>query len=361
VGLREIKRRASRHALIHRDSFSGTKSTAVSAPGTPNEQPTDSMDARLLAIEQSLFEMSTRLARSEENNSYLAGRCQMALDGLSRCHQWTADIAQFISQTFPADSPVLRDVQSLQREMERHSQLLEEPHDLLRDRQPFAPAMDSGAPLSPRQRPVEDDSRRSSFSGSSRPGYFRPPAPPHMSNPPRRLASVGMPGSASPNSLRPQPNPHQPIPHPLSHLQSPPIHLSRRHTSADIRQHGWQVNSPFSGIGTPHWPPSPSKPPNDYRDGSYEMPQHPRPSIFASQTTPPLSEATTGSNEGGWSFGNARFPLSREAAAHTAPPTRRSSLASSSVHALLNPPEGKVDRDGASDGEPDDRKRKRIT
>ena len=87
VGLREIKRRASRHALIHRDSFSGPKSSAVSTPGTPNEQPPDSMETRMLAMEQSLFDVSTRLARTEENNTYLSARCQAAVEGFTKCHR----------------------------------------------------------------------------------------------------------------------------------------------------------------------------------------------------------------------------------------------------------------------------------
>lgn len=62
---------------------------------------------------------------------------------------------------------------------------------------------------------------------------------------------------------------------------------------------------------------------------------------------------------GGWSFEHPKFPLSREAG-HTSPPTRRSSLATNSVHALLNPPDANMDRDGHSDGENEDRKRKRI-
>lgn len=363
VGLREIKRRASRHALIHRDSFSGTKSAAVSVPGTPNEQPTDSVEARLLNIEQSLFDVSTRLARTEETNTYLSARCQIAVEGFSRCHRYAAEIAQLLSNAFPPDAPILREIQSLQKEIERRSLALDEPpRDVLRDPPTFTTTLvDNGVPLSPRQRPVEDDSRRSSFSGQPRSGYFRPPAPP--SQPSRRLASAGISGSSSPNSLRPQRDPPQPIPHPLSNLQSqsPPNHLSRRHTSADIRQHGWQVNSPFSGIGqTPHWPPSPGKPPNDYRDGGYEMPHQPRPSIYAPQTTLSFNEGTGagGGHEGvSWSFGTKFAP--REAG-HTAPPTRRSSLASSSVHALLNPPENATEREGVSDGEPDDRKRKRM-
>ena len=227
--------------------------------------------------------------------------------------------------------------------------------------------VDNGAPLSPRQRPVEDDSRRSSISGPLRTGgYFRPPAPPHMSQPPRRLAAA-LSGASSPGSLRPQRDPQQPIPHPLSNLQSqsPPSHLGRRHTSADIRQPGWQINSPFFGgnmgnaQNNPHWGPnSPLKPPNDYRDGGFDGPQqhqHTR-SPFA----PQVPESTTNGNDvPSWSFGAAsRFPV-RESG-HTAPPTRRSSVVSSSLHALLNP-ESTSERDGVSDGEPDDRKRKRLS
>ena len=417
MGLREIKRRASRHTLIHRDSYSGPKSTAASMPGTPNEQPADSLESRLINIEQSLFEVSTRLARTEERNSYLSARCQAAVEGFSRCHQvgglTRRERPLFLTKTTtahlghrPIDCPSVfsrfiahagryaempfvfalsffihsltwvETVQSLQREIERHSHALEEPRDMLREAPTFS--IDN-VPLSPRQRPVEDDSRRSSFSGPTRPGYFRPPAPPHLSQPPRRLASSiagSGSGSGSPNSLRPQRDPQQPIPHPLSqNLQSelPPNHTVRRHTSADIRQHGWQVNSPFSGIGqTPHWPPSPNKLSHDYRDGAYEMPHQPRPSLFASQITPPLAEGMGGSSSSSndsapWGNFGIKYPPAREGG-HTAPPTRRPSLAASSVHALLNPCEPSLERErererereGISDGEPDERKRRRM-
>lgn len=250
------------------------------------------------------------------------------------------------------------------KEMERNSHNLDDqPGSMLLGAPTFTTTLvDNGAPLSPRQRPVEDDSRRSSINGPPRTGgYFRPPAPPHMSQPPRRLAAA-ISGSGSPNSLRPQRDPQQAIPHPLSNLQSqsPPGQLGRRHTSADIRQPGWQINSPFyGGIGqNSHWPPSPSKHPNDYRDGGFDGPphhQHGR-SPFASQAP----ESTTNGNDAPtWSFGGvSRFPVTRESG-HTAPPTRRSSVVSSSLHALLNP-ESTSERDGASDGEPDDRKRKRM-
>ncbi|KAI5784093.1 HSF-type DNA-binding-domain-containing protein [Pyronema domesticum] len=387
VGLREIKRRASRHALIHRDSFSGTKSAAVSAPGTPNEQPPDSIEARLQHMEQNLFDVQTRLSRAEENNQYLSDRCRIACEGFSRCHQFSMELTNLVSRALPdVASTVRRDLEILRTEIARHSHSLEEPpRDPMRDAPTFAATLvDERIPLSPRQRPLEDDSRRSSFSGpQSRPGggpgYFRQPAPPRLQQPPSRLHALG---SGSPNSLRPQREPTAPIPHPLSNLQSqsPPSHMARRHTSADIRQHGWQVNSPFSGIGqTPHWPPSPSKHGHnsDYRD-SYERISErerierndrggdmmremhtPRPSLFASQITPPLQEVGNTQGDGvgqGWNFGKFQGSLG---GGHTAPPTRRPSLAASSVHALLNPSEPSSERDG-SDGEQEERKRKRI-
>ncbi|KAL0633503.1 Flocculation suppression protein [Maublancomyces gigas] len=242
VGLRDIKRRASRHALIHRDSFPGTKSAGPSVPGTPNEQPGDSIESRMMSVEGALFEINQKLARTEDNNAMLSNRCQTAIEGLTRCHQWTIDLSQFMTNLFPADAPILREINSMQKEIERHTHLLEEPQEqLLRERQPEILA-------------------------------------------------------------------------------------------------------------------------------NYEIQQH-RPPIFSSQTTPPLSEtaSTNGVADSPWTFGAPPKFVPREVA-HTAPPTRRSSLASSSVHALLNPTDHSSGedarervRDGMSDGEPEDRnKRKRI-
>lgn len=95
VGLREIKRRASRHALIHRDSFSNHKSGA-SQPGTPAEQAHDnSSDVRLMNLEHSLFDMHNRLARVEENYSLLSSRCQALTDSLVKCQQVSIALSVF--------------------------------------------------------------------------------------------------------------------------------------------------------------------------------------------------------------------------------------------------------------------------
>jgi hypothetical protein len=93
AGLREIKRRASRHALIHRDSFSsGPKPPGPPQPIVPGQTP-DAMpdpatiDQRLSVMEHHYFDIHARLARSEDSNQYLSSKCQMLADGLMRCHQ----------------------------------------------------------------------------------------------------------------------------------------------------------------------------------------------------------------------------------------------------------------------------------
>lgn len=87
VGLREIKRRASRHTLINRDNYSGQKS-GVSQPGTPAEAAPDSSEnMRLTNLEHQLYEMHNRLLRVEESQSLLSSRCQAMADCLVKCHQ----------------------------------------------------------------------------------------------------------------------------------------------------------------------------------------------------------------------------------------------------------------------------------
>lgn len=109
VGLREIKRRASRHALIHRDSFTGHKA-AASQPGTPAEPVPDAAEARLMNFEHTLYDMHNRLIRAEEGNVALTSRCQSMAEGLSKCYQWTHSISRFLSAVVPdRESPLYRD------------------------------------------------------------------------------------------------------------------------------------------------------------------------------------------------------------------------------------------------------------
>jgi len=89
VGLREIKRRASRHALVHRDSYSAPK-PPLSQPGTPAEpmhSMQESTESRLTNLEHTLYDMHARLQRSEDNSQFLHVRNQVVMDALSRSLQ----------------------------------------------------------------------------------------------------------------------------------------------------------------------------------------------------------------------------------------------------------------------------------
>ncbi len=89
VGLREIKRRASRHALVHRDSYSAPK-PALSQPGTraePMHQIQESTETRLANLEHNWYDMHARLQRSEDNSQFMHVRNQVVMDALSRSLQ----------------------------------------------------------------------------------------------------------------------------------------------------------------------------------------------------------------------------------------------------------------------------------
>jgi hypothetical protein len=92
-GLRDIKRRASRHTLIHRDSFSNAtpKMTLQPPPPPPPGAPMEStmpdpVEARLSMLEFNLQDVYARLARSEDAYANLSAKCQMLSEGLARCH-----------------------------------------------------------------------------------------------------------------------------------------------------------------------------------------------------------------------------------------------------------------------------------
>lgn len=232
-------------------------------------------------------------------------------------------------------------------------------------------AVDSGPPLSPRQMP-QDDSRRPSIMDTSRSNMIRPPVPPHLSASPRRYGSIGA-ANSSPNYSRPQVpsivTPQPPVPHPLSSASSPPgPNLARRHTSADIRQHGWPPPgiSPFplnqpSSQGPSPWSPSPLRTPTSsdqqVRDvlAQYEMgaPRRLQQDI-SRNATPPLNPDQQGPIDNGWGFGGPKFPRHES----SLPATRRSSMASN-VHSLLNPADT-AERPDEDQHAAEDRKRKRL-
>lgn len=388
MGLREIKRRASRHTLIHRDSFSNAK-PGVSQPGTPAEVIPDT-DQRLAGLEQAFYDVHARLQRTEESYSLLSSRCQTLTEGLVRCHQWTHNLTSAIQNLSAPESTLHRDITDMQKDIARqleYVRALEAPQESLQNgRHSFYPGSSAlEPPLSPRGYNYPD-SRRSSIQIEPQHVGLRPPVPPippHFSSSPRRFGSMSIP-HVSPGFSRPA-LPPQPPPsvHPLASVATPPpMNLARRHTSADIREHGWPPananGSPYaSGQSSVHWQPSsPQQPPMPAPDqairdqlASYEIngPKRTPAAIQASQPTPPLtsnSEAPPvglGVESSTWSFGGSKFPRPNFEL-HSAPATRRGSMAT--LHSLLNPAETmEQENEDESPGHSreDDRKRKRLT
>ncbi|KAK3075552.1 hypothetical protein LTS18_014019, partial [Coniosporium uncinatum] len=176
TGLREIKRRASRHALIHRDSFSGAgQKSATPQAGPPVEPMPDPVEARMAMLEHNFYDVHSRLARTEDNAAYLATKCSILTDGLMRCHQWNNEMTNYLMTLVPdPDNPVHRDVLQLSREIQRQTEMLrafeEAPDAMSSARQPYFANLnlDNGPPLSPRQVP-QDESRRGSLASINRP------------------------------------------------------------------------------------------------------------------------------------------------------------------------------------------------
>ncbi|CAA9966535.1 hypothetical protein PTNB73_07925 [Pyrenophora teres f. teres] len=393
VGLREIKRRASRHALIHRDSFSTPKLPTGPPAGQPVEPMPDPTEARLQNLEHSLYDMHAKMQRSEDTCAYLNQKTLVLAEGMMRCHQWNQELTGYIMAMVPdPENPIHRDVAMMQRDISRQTEMLralEAPEEPLSARQPYFMQLDSnnGAPISPRQMPQDNlaESRRGSLANMSRQAPYKPPVPAHLAISPRRYGSIGT-GNYSPSSAR-TPISHQPPPPPPPPVQqqqgatlgsnlpsssSPPYNLYRRHTSADIRTHGWQpqpptgpMHSPYaSGHNSTQWPSSPHRTPigggdQQLRDAleSYQLPRGPR-QASSRHGTPPLSHdnmPSTLSADSGWTLPGARYPF--KGIDTPGPPTRRSSMASN-VHSLLNPAETAERTD---EDEPDDaRKRKRV-
>ncbi|KAF2133203.1 HSF-type DNA-binding domain-containing protein [Dothidotthia symphoricarpi CBS 119687] len=393
VGLREIKRRASRHALIHRDSFSAPKVPTIPSVGQTVEPMPDPVESRLNVLEHNFYDMHTRMQRSEDTCAYLNQKALVLMEGMVRCHQWNQDLTNSIMAMVPdPEHPIHKDVAMMQRDIGRYTEMLrslevsEEPYSA---RQSHFMQVDSsnGPPLSPRQMPHDSisESRRGSLANVSRQTPIKAPVPPHLAISPRRYGSIGT-GNYSPSSARtpvayqpppPPPPPPPTIQHPgasLGSSSSPPYNLYRRHTSADIRTHGWQAqppppppaHSPYaSGHNSSAWPSSPHRTPiggggdQQIRDAleQYQLPRAPR-GQSSRQGTPPCMNDNGPSGLGadnGWSLPGARFPF--RGIDTPGPPTRRSSLASN-LHSLLNPAET-AERDDEDDFD-DPRKRKRL-
>ncbi|KAM7200958.1 transcription factor SFL1 [Rhypophila sp. PSN 637] len=385
VGLREIKRRASRHALVHREY--NNQKPPPSQPGTPAEpMPPMQEGGDPRSIDHTLYELSARLQRQEENAQMMHIRSQAMTDTLTRVLQFNYDIARAVLALAPTpDNPIHRDaVSALQGDIQRQMEMfrsLEEPHEpLFASTRPYFSNLEN-APVSPRQMP-QDDPRRSNLAVPQPrpPNYYRPSVPSNLSISTRRpYGSIGgNTTQSSPSSIRSQAPPPPPGPHPLANVELPPGSLARRHTSADIRAHGWQPNNPppfASGPPSSQWPSSPNRPVapaeeqrirdsfSHYSLGAasqpHSRPATPPPPLFANGNSggggPPVVD-----NFGSWSWNSAHSRGENKNLSirdHSAPPTRRGSMAH-----ILNPTDT-AERDDEDDLDPrgdDDRKRKRL-
>lgn len=374
--LREIKRRASRHTVMHRGP--NDPRPIPSQPGTPGEpMPTmgESVEPRPPISEpQHWYDMQYRLQRSE-------ARQQSMADQLGRLMNINQELCRAVIEIAPQGSGPQRDASHAQGEMMRllsdlNRSQAEEPFDALpSSRSQFFSNIDN-APVSPRQYAPEEQ-RRPSLAGMPRNNY-RPQMPSNLNaNARRAYGSIGGPGASSPSPLRSQAPPPPPASqHPLASVESPPSYLARRHTSADIRAAGWPPapgpappSSYGPGPGPPsHWPPSPSRAPPAPEDArlreslaqySFGAASQPR----SQPTTPPppsqppaFSNGNSGISElNSWSWGAASRE-NRNLAVHdsSAPPTRRGSMAH-----ILNPTDT-AEHPDEDDPREEDRKRKRL-
>ncbi|CZT42167.1 related to heat shock transcription factor HSF21 [Rhynchosporium secalis] len=381
VGLREIKRRASRHALVHRDSYPIPKAQ-ISQPPTPAE-PMHSMDSsdRLTSLEHAMYEMNGRLQRSEDNLHFMHARNQVVMEALSRALQINHDMSRAILSISPnQESPLHRDVANMQGEIQRQIELVrsldEPPEPPFSGSRPYFSTLSlDNPPVSPRQLP-QDDSRRAPVMSNVPPrqnNFYRPPVPSHLSITPRRYGSIGANTSqSSPSSLRSQVPPPPPPPHPLATVEtSPPSNLARRHTSADIRNvQGWQANpSPFaSGQSSAHWPSSPKRGPTQISEEQHLRDSFSSYSLTTASSqgrtegsrpaTPPFSNGVAASDHlNSWSWGNPRDkgPTSLFSN-NSGPSTRRGSMAH-----ILNPAEtAEQEEEHEEEMREEDRKRKRL-
>ncbi|KAJ6262843.1 hypothetical protein Dda_1400 [Drechslerella dactyloides] len=395
--LKVIRRRPSRPAIPKESPYSGNRSTAPSAPGTPSEHVVDTIESRLTGLEQYFWDVNSRVHRLEDANNALGNHCQNLLEGLTRCHQWTIDLSQYIARVIPpSDAPLLREIELRQKEIERHASSLEESIEAFqRDRLPVFSftQMDNNMPMSPRQNSiVDEDGRRPppALRGLGN-GYFRPPFASSNNGPltPRRFGSMSGPGGNTPTSSL-HPSSIDRLGPRASSVSVHPSHLSRRHTSADIRLQGWTPpgSSPFShqssGVQWGNNTSSRSCQPQNAHDeappsfSNYEIRQHPstsRPPFSSVRKSPPPFEPSLSSigPDSTWSFASATKTTSPSKFDAPAPPmggSRRGSIVASGVHALLNPssaqetptrPENSSDKGSDSESvNGESRKRKRI-
>lgn len=122
LGLREIKRRASRHTLIHRDSF--TPNPKINPTSTASPAEALDPEQRLAQLESIIYDMTSRLCRTEDNFSLMSSRCQSLAESLGRCHTWISHLSNAIQTNIPTETPLHGEMISMQKEISRQQELV---------------------------------------------------------------------------------------------------------------------------------------------------------------------------------------------------------------------------------------------
>lgn len=115
VGLREIKRRASRQTLIHRDSFSSTPKPPPPHTHIPPPQPevpaaAESLETRMSMMEYNFHDIFTRMARTDDVLHRMTANVQVLSESLSKCVQYSNDLSAHLLSAVPdPENPVHKD------------------------------------------------------------------------------------------------------------------------------------------------------------------------------------------------------------------------------------------------------------
>lgn len=115
VGLREIKRRASRQTLIHRDSFSSAPKPPPPHTHIPPPQPevpaaAESLETRMSMMEYNFHDIFTRMARTDDVLHRMTANVQVLSESLSKCVQYSNDLSAHLLSAVPdPENPVHKD------------------------------------------------------------------------------------------------------------------------------------------------------------------------------------------------------------------------------------------------------------
>lgn len=110
VGLREIKRRASRHSLVHRETnYSKPNPSQPGTPAEPVQLAPESTEGKVAHLEHNLYDLTARLQRSEENAHYMHVKHQAAMETMNRLLHFNQELSKSLLSLVPPESPVHRD------------------------------------------------------------------------------------------------------------------------------------------------------------------------------------------------------------------------------------------------------------